>query len=276
MQPSPYTGGPVPIDDRDCDATCHSGVMWSPIIGGALTATAFTFILFSLATALGFASLSPWKVDLDNGKAFAITGAIVIIVIQWIASGVGGYLTGRLRTGYIGAHTHEVFFRDTAHGFLSWALATVFGVLFLASMAGHMHHHATSKDGDHAATAHYVDRLFGTPQHNAVVTDQDRAEAERILAIESVTNKMAQEDKASLTSLVSARTGLSDAEAEQRVSDVVAQEKADADRMQKYTAVSSLFLAFSLLVGAFVASAASALGGMHRDVHYTNGKLYLD
>lgn len=51
--------------------------------------------------------------------------AIAFIVIQWISASVGGYITGRLRLKWVGLHTHEVFFRDTAHGFITWAVATL-------------------------------------------------------------------------------------------------------------------------------------------------------
>jgi uncharacterized membrane protein len=66
---------------------------------------------------------------------FAVTSAIWLIVTQWLSSGVGGYVAGRLRTRWIGTHTHEVFFRDTAHGLITWAVATV---LVAAVLAGAM------------------------------------------------------------------------------------------------------------------------------------------
>ena len=50
----------------------------------------------------------------------------------------GGYVAGRLRTRWVGVHTHEIFFRDTAHGFLAWALATVIGAGFLAAAASNI------------------------------------------------------------------------------------------------------------------------------------------
>lgn len=48
---------------------------------------------------------------------------------------MGGYLAGRLRTKWTGVHNDEVYFRDTAHGFLSWSVALVVTAAFLASAA---------------------------------------------------------------------------------------------------------------------------------------------
>ncbi len=67
-----------------------------------------------------------------------------------MSASVGGYLTGRLRTKWTGVHSHEVFFRDTAHGFLAWALATV-AVALLAALAAS----AAATSAMHAAAAAY-------------------------------------------------------------------------------------------------------------------------
>ncbi len=100
--------------------SADAGIMWSAIFGGAVAAIGITLILAPLGTALGLVVLSPWQhVDTSN-HTFTVMSAIWMIVIQWVSFGLGGYLTGRLRTEWVGAHTHEVYFRDTAHGFLMW------------------------------------------------------------------------------------------------------------------------------------------------------------
>jgi hypothetical protein len=108
-----------------------SGVAWAAIIGGTLTAMAVAIMLGPIGAALGYASASPWSHAANPVKAFSIATAIWLVVVQWISAGLGGYITGRLRTKWVGAHTHEVFFRDTVHGFLTWALASVIGALLL-------------------------------------------------------------------------------------------------------------------------------------------------
>ena len=49
------------------------------------------------------------------------------------SAGVGGFLAGRLRVKWSALHTDEVFFRDTAHGFMAWAVATLVVFAFLSS-----------------------------------------------------------------------------------------------------------------------------------------------
>lgn len=102
-----------------------AAVEWAAIIGGALAAVGISIILFTLGPAIGLSSVEPWSFATPTPSTFVIGAGIWLIVTQWLASGLGGYLTGRLRTKWVGIRTDEVFFRDTAHGFLAWALATV-------------------------------------------------------------------------------------------------------------------------------------------------------
>jgi hypothetical protein len=121
------------------EESADTGIMWGAIIGGALAAIGFSLILAPIGAALGFAELTPWHHP-EAGKALPIAGAIWLIIVQWLCSGLGGYLTGRLRTEWVGAHTHEVFFRDTVHGFLSWALVSVIGIIVMVATATHAAH----------------------------------------------------------------------------------------------------------------------------------------
>ena len=98
-------------------------------------AAALSLILLSLGTGLGFSAISPWS---NNGTSAAAIGAgaiVWLIVTQVLASALGGYLGGRLRTKWTGVHTDEVYFRDTAHGLLVWAVSIVITAGFLASAA---------------------------------------------------------------------------------------------------------------------------------------------
>jgi hypothetical protein len=90
-----------------------------------------TFVLVSLGPALGHVTVSPWSPSGSAPTAFGIAAGIWLIVTQWLASGLGGYLAGRLREKWVGIRTDEVLFRDTAHGFLAWALATLIVVTLL-------------------------------------------------------------------------------------------------------------------------------------------------
>jgi hypothetical protein len=100
------------------------------MISGFLPAAALTLILLALGSGFGLASVSPWPSSGASVTTFTVMTAIWLIIVQWVSSGLGGYLTGRLRTKWVGVHTHEVFFRDTAHGFLAWAVAAVSALRF--------------------------------------------------------------------------------------------------------------------------------------------------
>src|SRR5262245_60628885 len=108
-----------------------SAVSWPAILAGAFVAASVSLILIALGSGLGLASVSPWRGEGASATTFTVITAIWLIVIQWVASGLGGYVTGRLRTKWVRTHTHEVFFRDTAHGFVTWALSTVIGAFVL-------------------------------------------------------------------------------------------------------------------------------------------------
>lgn len=102
-----------------------SALSWSAIAAGTVAAIALTLALLALGSAFGLASVSPWPGVGAAPTAFSIGAGIWLVVTQWLSAAMGGYLAGRLRVRWHGLHTHEVFFRDTAHGFLTWATATV-------------------------------------------------------------------------------------------------------------------------------------------------------
>jgi hypothetical protein len=266
----------------------RSAVSWAAIIAGAVTAAAMSLILLSLGAGLGFAAVSPWTNGGASAASFAVGAAIWLIVVQWLASALGGYLTGRLRAKWVGTHNHEVFFRDTAHGFLSWALATVFVTVILASGAtltvsggaraltgvvSGAAQGASSSSGPSDPTGYLVDTLFRSDHPDANANSADvKQEATRILATSLANGSMAPADKTYLAQLVAARTGVSPQDAEKRIDDMTAQAKAAeqkireaADTARKAAAKLAFYTFFALLIGAFIASVAGALGGHERD-----------
>src|ERR1051325_7164685 len=112
-----------------------SAVSWPAILAGAVVAASVSLILLAVGAGLGFASVSPWAGHGASATTFTVITAMWVIVVQWGACRVGGHTTRRLRTKWVRTHTHEVFFRDTAHGLVTWALATVIGAIVLASAA---------------------------------------------------------------------------------------------------------------------------------------------
>src|SRR2546429_616360 len=116
--------------------TSRSGVSWAAIFAGAMAAASLSLLLFILGTGLGLSSVSVWSGEGLDAGALGLTAVAWIAFTQLASAGVGGYLAGRLRTRWQGVHTDEVYFRDTAHGFLSWALATLAMVALMGAAAG--------------------------------------------------------------------------------------------------------------------------------------------
>ncbi len=113
------------INARLVTDSADSAVSWAAIFAGALAATSLSLILLVLGSGLGLAVVSPWANDGVSATTFAVSTVIWMIIMQWVSSGMGGYLTGRLRTRWLDVDSDETFFRDTAHGFFVWALSTI-------------------------------------------------------------------------------------------------------------------------------------------------------
>lgn len=113
-----------------------SAVSWSAILAGATAAAALSLILLLLGAGLGLSSVSPWAHKGISGSTFGISTIVWLTVTQILAAGMGGYLTGRLRIKWAGVHVDEVYFRDTAHGFLAWAVASLATAALLTSVIG--------------------------------------------------------------------------------------------------------------------------------------------
>lgn len=279
-----------------------SAVSWGPIVAGAFAASTLTLILMLLGSGLGLTMVSPWSNEGASVTTFAVSTAIWLVVIQWLSSAAGGYLTGRLRTKWVGIHTDETFFRDTAHGFMAWALATLLVVLVLGSAlsavvgrgvqaastvasgaamgasAGATRTANTGSEGASNATSYFVDALFrptDPARLSAPGAEGDAAaaaQASRILIASAAAGEVSADDKAYLGQLVAARTGLSQPEATARVDAVLTQVQAAkvkaqqaADAARKASATFALLGALSLIIGAFIASVAAAFGGRQRD-----------
>jgi hypothetical protein len=286
------------LEARADTVLARSAASWPAIIAGAFVAASVSLVLLALGSGLGFASISPWPGHGVSAKTFAITTAIWLIVMQWVSSGFGGYITGRLRTRWTGTHTHEVFFRDTAHGLVMWAVATVLVAATLAAslfsavgsgsraVAG-VASGVASGVGSAAAPSddnklgmdplsYTVDKLFrgAGPAGNGPASTDPRVEAAHIVINAWSTGAVPDADRNYLAELVAARTGESPADARTRVDDFVAsaldaqtKAKADADAARKTAAQAAIYTALSMLVGAFIASVSAALGGRLRDEH---------
>jgi hypothetical protein len=201
-------------------------------------------------------------------------------------------------------HNDEVYFRDTAHGFLAWSLATLaMATLFATSITGivgggvhaassavagagtaagasmaaeHEGHHGDEHGSSQWPDLEYsIDSLVRDPKAGANAP-VDNAALARIFTRDLVAGDLNQDDKTYVAQVVAQRTGSTQADAEQRVTalfnklmqvknDSVQKAKEAAEAARKATAYASLWMALSLFVGAFFASVAATFGGRLRD-----------
>ena len=280
------------------ESSTLSGVSWGAIFAGAAAAAALSLILVLLGFGLGFSAVSPWADSGISVKGLGISTIVWLAFTQIVASGLGGYIAGRLRVKWANMHGDEVYFRDTAHGFLAWAVATLItamlvvgsvssvvsgGVKAGASVASGAASGLTQAAGSAAKGAdsgdfgYYVDSLFRDDRPAAVSDDAAHAVVGRILT-RTLSNdgQLAAEDRAYLAQLISQRTNLSQADAEARidkvygdarkaVEDAKLKAKQAADTAAKVAAYTSLWTFVALLIGAFFASFAATFGGRRRD-----------
>jgi len=267
-----------------------SGVSWASIAAGGAAAAALTLMLVALGAGLGLSTISPWADSGVSATTFKVGSGIYLVIVAVMSSAVGGYLAARLRTKWTTLHTNEVFFRDTAHGFLAWAFGTLitFGVLgaaltHIASGAAHgVSGAATAQAAQNANPADiYVDKLFrpaAAPTTGAAAApatggqptagnpDGPRAEVLRLWTSSfGANNDLSADDRTYVARVVATRTGLSQPEADRRVNDVIVEAKAAADKARKAAAQLSLWLTAAMLFGAFAASLAAVEGGQLRD-----------
>ncbi len=295
-------------DAQDAGASA-SAVSWAAIFAGAVGALAVTPIMIELGLGLGLSSVSAWDNFGASARTIGVAGGIWLIFVQWMSAGTGGYLAGRLRTRWTGLHTDEVFFRDTAHGFLAWAVATAVGVMLLAMAAGSALNaggralgavasgatqlasgaiggatasgSSSANAGTPGELSYFVDTLLrpGNPGNQSSGTvaasgsDQaNRAEIGRILARDLAQGELSPDDRTYIAQVVASRAGMSQADAEKRVDDTIAQIKnaeatarQAAEQARKASATAAIATALSMVIGAFIACAAAALGGRLRD-----------
>lgn len=266
----------LPISTLHRDTHSH-GLSWSAVLAGAFVAAALSLLMLALGAGFELSTISPWSNMRASASTVGTVAIVWLIVSQVIASSMGGYLAGRLRTKWHAIHNDEVHFRDTANGFIAWAVAVVVTVAFLASAATTMAGGAASaREGAIAAggaeqgqalegNGYYVDRLFRTDHPGADNDLAARAEAGRIFARSLSRNESSEPDTTYLARIVAAKTGLNQPDAEKRVSDTLGDARQTEDNLRKSTARLLLSIFLALLIGAFCASYAATIGGRQRD-----------
>lgn len=295
--------------DTDYPTHLHAhghAICWAAVLAGATAAAALTIILCILGSGLGFTAVSPWSSEGVSATTLGISAILWLSLTQVVASGMGGFLAGRLRSRTLNVHADEVYFRDTAHGFLTWSIAllvtaTLFasalgsvingGVQAAASMTGGALSAATAKAADSVNDGYFIDSLFRkntttlvpktsstsqlvpgtTTPNNQFVSN---AEVRRIFQKAMADGELNAADKTYLSQIVAQRSGITQEEADKRIDDAYAamQEAATkvkeaADKARKASAALALWGFIALLIGAFAASLAATWGGRCRDAN---------
>lgn len=269
-----------------------SAVSWGAIFAGAAAAAALSLILLVLGSGLGFAAVSPWSQRGISAAGLGVSAIVWLTLTQLVASGMGGYLAGRLRTRWLATDQDEVYFRDTAHGFLAWAVASLATAALLTSAMGAItgaglqagttavNAGLAGPDTDSTRTDYFMDSLFrAAPGAGAPPAEgaHPSAELTRIFMNTLRTGPLPADDMAYAGRIVAQRTGLSQQDGERRVNDVYARMQARftaaqtaardaAAKARKASVYAALWLFVSLLGGAFIASWMATYGGRQRDL----------
>ncbi len=293
---------PFPVDVTAEVEPGDSAVSWGAIIAGAAAAAAVSMILLALGMGLGLSAISPWSQKGVHAATFGFASIVWVTVTQICASALGGYLAGRLRMRWTSLHSDEVYFRDTAHGLLSWAVASLVSAAMLVSFATSAVGTAaqatatlaagvtaanvtattsTVESGD-GSMGYLVDSLLRKDSTaSSLITNSDPyhapvAEVTRIFLNSAGAANLPQQDIRYLGQLVVQRTGLSQVDAERRVADTYGALQTSinnaksaaisaADKARKVAIQASLWIFIGLLAGAFIASFTATIGGRERD-----------
>ena len=285
------------VDVVATPARAGSYVEWGAVIAGALAASAISFVLLTAGASIGLSLISPYA-----GESYSKTAASVAVfwsvAVPILSFLVGGYIAGRMRSGWESATSDEVQFRDGMHGLLVWALSIVAGGLLAFLAAGAIANSsaqvaAGAMSNRDAVVAPSIDTLFGatvaqtaaapaaaptapaaTPApsavpgtgERAVVPDSDaRAVISRTLIAAAAAGQLTPAQKQTLAQIVSERTGISQADAEKRVDQAYANAVAALDKARQAAVLTGLATVTALLVGLLAAWYAAQNGGRHRD-----------
>ena len=247
-------------------------LQWSPIVLGALAASALSSVLLTFAVTIGLGVTSTAPTWRDASAALAILSGVYLIIQAVLSFGLGGYIAGRIRTSIGTAGREETEQADGVHGLGVWALAVVMGAALAALIGVASLNRTPSMRGPAQASAaepllsYELDRLFRAGRRaNNVDLGAERAEAGRILLTTSSHSGLSTDDRSYLIQQVGAVTGLSGPDAERRVDNVIVSAKTVIARSRRSTIILAFSVATAILLGAVAAWAAACAGGRHRD-----------
>ena len=246
-------------------------VNWGAVFAGAVAAAALASVLHAFAGAIGLAVSSSAPTWRDASIGLWFLSGVYLVLVALASYGLGGYLTGMLCERYAASAPEESELRDNVHGLLAWAVATLITVT-LALMVAAMGTRAAAPSGSpmysvasENTIAYDVDRLLRGDRRQGEDLAATRAEVGRILLTSSGHSGVSGEDRAYLSRLVAARTGLAQAEAERRVESVIASVRQNLARARKSSTILAFMAGAAALLGSVAAWFAAGAGGQHRD-----------
>jgi len=260
---------------------------WSSVAGGAAIAAALAFLLITFGSAVGFSVASPWTTTAAEAKGMSFVGAGWFLLVSLFSYLAGGYVAARLRSRRGDGSAHEAQIRDGLHGAGVWGvgiLLTVIvgalganqigaGVAKVGAAAANVAQAAAASDSRHDPIGYMTDVMVRPEQQRgAEMPASLRAEAERMVARATVSGSFSSSDKAYLTRLVAANTGLDAAQAEQRVvqaeriaADAKESAKVAADKARIGLAIAGFLTAAAFMIALGGAWIGAVLGGEHRE-----------
>jgi hypothetical protein len=268
---------------------------WGAVVAGALCAAAISLVLFAFGSAIGLSAVSPWPhVGLSPTVALLIA-ALWAAIVQAASFAAGGYVAGRVRNSWGAVAADERRYRDGMHGLLVWALAVLAGAALAVSAAGGLIRGGIESAAGMGVPANGAHRI-ATPADYAfdylmrpapveagavavpAAANQPQAVVWRVPGLQELqpsvvrlfteallAGSLAPADRTYLTTLVSMRTGLSQADAEKRVDEAFQRARAAADKARRAAVLAAFLAAATLAIGCAAACAGATAGGRHRD-----------
>jgi hypothetical protein len=270
-----YAAEPIRAQPYPADVVRPAGLIdWPAVIAGAILAAGVSFTLLAFGSGIGLAVSSTAPTWRDSSPWLWILSGLFLVLIALCAFGIGGYAAGRMRTPLRIAASPESAFRDGMHGLFMWALAilltavlAIVGAAIAAKAAGPSGGTAgpASSIAGENILANELDELFRSYRYGPA-PENLRSEAARILLKISGHNGIPQADRAYLSNIVALRTGVNNAEADDRLNRIIAESKNELRRARAAAVIEAFLAAAALLLGAAVAWFSAEEGGRDREL----------
>ena len=244
-------------------------VDWGAIFAGSVVALAISSVFFAFGSAIGLSLTS-----FQAGKSASITALVIAFALWflWIQVSsfiAGGYITGRLRRRIGDAKPHEVEMRDGMHGLIVWAVTVISATIVASTLALS----SLSGAGTASLSQYYIDKMLRSSAATPSQSAGDSSQIGSVMMKNLGGGAMDDVDKTYLINEISARSGLTPADAQTRLDQTMVTLKSEAETARKFGILAAFLAAASLLVGGLAAWWAATAGGKHRNENIDHSKL---